>query len=427
MHSFLAGSIGGIIIGLGAAVLLLFNGDIMGASGLINSSVLHPLKTLTDPSCHWKLVLLAAFSLTAHLFFESIYQDKNQALAQISPAAFVIGGFFVGFGTKLGNGCTSGHGICGMARFSKRSIIAVGTFMVVAIVTAVLTQEATAPGQYSDFLRNSEPITPIESYTRIAALWVFALCLLAFAAPTFAKASAAVQPSSSAEATTVTTASVRKLAPAAVAGVLFSLGLYVSEMVYPTRVLGFLNLGLLAQGDWDATLLFVMGFGCVVSMISYQFVPGHNYIAELTSSTWPTPWSKPLCQPQGCCGFKGVPTNTIIDSDLLLGASCFGIGWGISGLCPGPAMVLASIGISWVLFCYWPAFFVGAFLAEYYKNSRGARDNSNACCQPCEPCHHGDASKQDSNQLLQLPAATTDFHMHDEGTDPEKSLGGSSA
>jgi hypothetical protein len=347
MHTFVYGLLGGALIGLSAAVLLLFAGHILGASGIVSSTILSPITAMRDPCEHWKLVLLSSFALTAQIFFSSEYVDLDGGLASLSPAAYVIGGFFVGFGTKLGNGCTSGHGICGLARFSKRSFAAVGTFMVTAILVAYLTQVSTTPfpEKTFQFLRQSEDAGPIDYYTKAAQVIVFFVSFAALIAPSFHE-----DPSSNCRT---------KLAPAAVAGVLFSVGLYVARMVFPTVVIGFLNLGLIPKGEWNATLMFVMGSGVVISFLSYQFVDGFRMFTNTKTL------EKPIALSPG--SDFAVPKNSDIDKFLIIGSICFGIGWGISGLCPGPALFLASIGVSWVLVCYWPAFLFGAFLASKIK------------------------------------------------------------
>lgn len=354
MHSYLSGLFGGSLIGLSASVLLLFAGEILGASGIVSSVFLAPLQALRDPCQHWKLVLIASFSLIAYLFFAPPeYSDKDNGLASLSPAAFAIGGLLVGFGTRLGNGCTSGHGICGLARFSKRSFVAVGTFMTTGILTAYLTQASTSPfPEKTKFLRN-EGDSPIRYYDIAASVIVMLLALVALVAPTLHH-----DPDSNCRA---------KLGPAAAAGVLFSSGLYVSQMVYPSVVLGFLNLGLIPKGEWNPTLMFVMGGGVAVSFLSYQFVERFRVLKCVR------PLSRPLALSSG--SDFSVPTNSAIDMELVIGALCFGLGWGISGLCPGPAMFLASIGVSWVLVCYWPAFFLGSFLAEKIKRYRRNKES----------------------------------------------------
>ncbi|MDX2465553.1 MAG: YeeE/YedE family protein [Porticoccus sp.] len=100
-----------------------------------------------------------------------------------------------------------------------------------------------------------------------------------------------------------------------VAGAIFGLGLILSEMVNPRRVQGFLDI----LGNWDPTLMFVMAGALLVATIGYKFVLSRQ---------------KPLFE----LSFS-VPTNRTIDVRLVIGAILFGVGWGLSGLCPGPAIV----------------------------------------------------------------------------------------
>ena len=136
--------IGSIKSGLSAATLLLLSGDILGASGLVSSTFLSPRQALSDPSMTWKLVFLSTFLLISNTVLGAYFTDdqrlgKDAGLPVVSTYGYLLGGAFVGFGTKLGNGCTTGHGICGMARLSKRSFVAVTTFMLAAVAAANLT------------------------------------------------------------------------------------------------------------------------------------------------------------------------------------------------------------------------------------------------------------------------------------------------
>lgn len=101
---------------------------------------------------------------------------------------------------------------------------------------------------------------------------------------------------------------------AAISGLLFGTGLTVSEMVNPARVLGFLDLA----GNWDPTLVFVMAGAVIISTIGYRIALKMH---------------KPVFGDH-----FALPTNTTIDRQLLGGAAIFGIGWGLVGLCPGPAI-----------------------------------------------------------------------------------------
>ncbi|MDP5252961.1 MULTISPECIES: YeeE/YedE family protein [unclassified Vibrio] len=135
--------IGGGLIGLSAAVLLLFNGKIAGISGIFYRGVLSSSHTGKEKT--WCLVFVAAMMITgAILMTMSEGQWQVPLFDQSSSDPFLpskpiwlwaLAGLFVGMGTKLANGCTSGHAVCGVGRLSKRSIIAT----VVFITTAALT------------------------------------------------------------------------------------------------------------------------------------------------------------------------------------------------------------------------------------------------------------------------------------------------
>ncbi|MCU0830635.1 MAG: YeeE/YedE family protein [Rhizobiaceae bacterium] len=134
----LASLAGGIMIGLAATLLMALHGRIMGLTGIING-VLPPL----SPDWAMRAAFLAGAILVpgvAALFMQGIVENP---VAFASPAALpvlVIGGLIVGLGVKIGSGCTSGHGICGIARLSPRSIVATGVFMVVTAATVYLTR-----------------------------------------------------------------------------------------------------------------------------------------------------------------------------------------------------------------------------------------------------------------------------------------------
>lgn len=122
---------GGMLLGLAAALLLLFSGKIAGISGVV-SGLLNPQKQESS----WRAAFLTGMLLSILIvtplgFVLPDVSDKNILLVSVA-------GLLVGFGTRLGNGCTSGHGIIGMGRFSKRSMIATCTFMISAIVVVLI-------------------------------------------------------------------------------------------------------------------------------------------------------------------------------------------------------------------------------------------------------------------------------------------------
>lgn len=350
-----AGLVGGALIGLSAGTLLLMNGDILGASGIVSTVCLNPLQSLRDPQQHWKFVLLASFLLVTALQLESSFDMTTFAMGRtVSDLGYLVGGLFVGFGTKLGNGCTSGHGICGLARLSKRSFTAVMTFMLTAIITSHITKNIPQ-------LNNNNPeFTPQRLQNVGYILATFFAVLALFVAPL-------IQTRKDKENNKNNT-SAAKLAPAAISGLLFAVGLHKGTMVYPSKVIGFLNVyGIMDENTenyWDPTLMCVMGAGLIVSMLSYQLIPDFSIVN--TGAKLSTPLA---CQTKDCAGFKGVPRNQTIDWQLVVGAICFGIGWGIAGICPGPAVYMAGIGMRPALFFWWPAFLFGSYMAVQVKQA----------------------------------------------------------
>jgi uncharacterized protein len=125
-----AGLIGGSLIGLSAIVLMATSGRILGASGIFGGML-----TLNfDSAFTWRLIFI--IGLLIGTAWTALFTGTAQTMAfGSSPVLTAAGGLIVGVGVYLGNGCTSGHGICGNARFSLRSFVATCTFMVVAIIT----------------------------------------------------------------------------------------------------------------------------------------------------------------------------------------------------------------------------------------------------------------------------------------------------
>jgi hypothetical protein len=123
-------------------------------------------------------------------------------------------------------------------------------------------------------------------------------------------------------------------------GILFGLGLTVSGMINPAKIIAFLDIA----GDWDPSLLIVMASALAVSFVGYRIVLAR-----------PKPFFDASFQ---------LPTKTAIDAPLLIGAGLFGVGWGLAGLCPGPAIAAIGLGFS-------PAFiFLAAMVLGFLLHDR---------------------------------------------------------
>ena len=130
----LSAAIGGALIGLAAALLMLSTGRIAGISGIVGGLI-----GWNVPDRDWRIAFIVGLILvpiSGSLVGYAVADPQMPA----SWAVTVIAGLLVGFGTRLGGGCTSGHGICGVARLSPRSLTATAVFMVVAIIVVPLTR-----------------------------------------------------------------------------------------------------------------------------------------------------------------------------------------------------------------------------------------------------------------------------------------------
>lgn len=130
----LSATIGGLLIGIAAAGLLLFNGRIAGISGILGG-----LLDLPRGEVSWRGAFIAGL-LAGGLLLLWLYPQALAPSLDRSPVTFAIAGLLVGYGTRLGSGCTSGHGVCGIARLSPRSLAAVATFMVSALLTVFIVR-----------------------------------------------------------------------------------------------------------------------------------------------------------------------------------------------------------------------------------------------------------------------------------------------
>ncbi len=130
---------GGMLIGLAVALLLLLNGRIAGISG-IASGILPPWRDEVG----WRLCFLAGL-IFAPVLYQLLGGQINIQIHTSLPV-LVIAGLLVGYGTNLGRGCTSGHGICGLARLSARSAAATLTFMLTAAITVYIVRHVIGAG-----------------------------------------------------------------------------------------------------------------------------------------------------------------------------------------------------------------------------------------------------------------------------------------
>jgi len=123
-------SIGGVLIGLSATMLWFVNGRIAGVSGIVGG-----LWTAQAGDIAWRIAFAIGL-IAAPVLYGMAGGEVPYITVSVPWSLIMVARLLVGFGTRLGGGCTSGHGVCGLARLSRRSLVATGSFMITAVVTS---------------------------------------------------------------------------------------------------------------------------------------------------------------------------------------------------------------------------------------------------------------------------------------------------
>ena len=293
--------IGGIIMAIASSLHLLVRGKITGISGSFFKSI-HCEEMYYNLSFLLGMILISAIYKSIFPSYSSIFFETSSSyLSDLSFLGFCISGFLVGYGTKLANGCTSGHGVCGLPRLSKRSIVAVITFCICGILFA--TFRYYVPFLVTDFLTEYIPVFDSAIITWIS----FIACIGGIAViivPLITKKK---------------WSDLRDYIIALIIGMLFGYGLLQSGMVERHTVINFLTI----SKHWDYTLVIVLASAVGVNLITFYLILKYK--------------SKPIY------GTYSLPTKTKVDGKLLLGSAIFGIGWGMGGICPGPAVIASYV------------------------------------------------------------------------------------
>jgi len=136
--SFISGFSGGTLIGLATVLMILGNGRITGISGIVGGVVNREKGQMS-----WRLIFIISL-MVGGAIYPWLWRQEMFVDVSAHWSLYIIAGLLVGIGTRMGGGCTSGHGICGLARFSPRSLVATLTFIASAVVTHTLVRLVTA-------------------------------------------------------------------------------------------------------------------------------------------------------------------------------------------------------------------------------------------------------------------------------------------
>jgi uncharacterized protein len=322
---------GGALIGLSTAIYLLCSGRIAGVSG-----VFHRALEIMKPSGKdypLKLSFVSSMILSGTVAAQSGLFQVSTDLGGV--ASLVVGGLLVGSGARLQHGCTSGHGVCGLSRKSTKSLVLVCTFMAVGALTAT-------------FIRPLMPFFFLPAVAPTAPVAEFILPVLSGIGLLYSFVS--------------DRANIKRPAVGSICGILFGVGLMLGGMADPQKVVGFLNI----SSKWDPSLAFVMaGAICVVA---WPFHKAQSYVKDNKDpESSKTPCLFPsekfteftYLLPSSWSGHKDKAKS-------LIGATLFGAGWAISGMCPGPGLVLGGCGSLGALL-YVPCVLAGQWIVRFLE------------------------------------------------------------
>lgn len=137
----ISATLGGALIGLASVLLMAFRGNIYGATGILSGAIFPS----SSSDWRWRVVLILGM-ITGPLVYLMFAGEMPAIDVPASPLITIIGGILVGIGVTFGSGCTSGHGVCGIARLSPRSIVATITFMATTAITVFVVRHLIAGG-----------------------------------------------------------------------------------------------------------------------------------------------------------------------------------------------------------------------------------------------------------------------------------------
>jgi len=269
--------------------LLVLNGSVFGISGFLHRAV----------RCNTEAIMAVA-GLSLGGACVGFLQGPGDDITSMQLPKVLLSGFLVGIGTRMSNGCTSGHMLAGISRLSPRSIVATCIFFTAGVLTT----------------RSVHPSLPPHNYTR--SHWILSSdsrTLVAVAASTFSIP--ALLYLLSPEKPKGMTSQLLRILAVLSTSFAFSVALHLSGLSDPQKVFSFLVLPI--DESFDPSLAYLAAGALPLLTFLYQSCRGSE-MPRLGGS-----WS--------------VPKGGHIDPRLIAGASLFGVGWGMSGLCPGPAVV----------------------------------------------------------------------------------------
>ncbi|KAL4478441.1 hypothetical protein ABPG74_006676 [Tetrahymena malaccensis] len=322
--------IGGLLISVATTFNLIMKGRITGISG-----ILFTVFNLQIDQFYWKATFFFGFLATASALFLIfgfqpifntsfvMFDSPDQMIANLNYAGFIIAGFFAGVGTKMANGCTSGHGVCGLPRFSKRSWCSILLFLVSGFLMFTFRY-------YVPFLEDSQvDITQYLDYQIFAFIILAISSLIVIVLLIFS----------------IFIKQKSEVFVGLFTSILFCLGLGFGGMFRRSKIYGFLSL----VENWDPSLMFLLGTAVFLNILSFNFITIKKKQPILGESL-------------------NLPQNTKIDLRLIIGSIIFGLSWGFGGLCPGSSLGLLSIFSLHITISWFISFLIGQKAVAIYDS-----------------------------------------------------------
>ncbi|KAJ5757943.1 uncharacterized protein N7511_006637 [Penicillium nucicola] len=311
-------TLGALLLFQGSSGLLLHNGAVFGISSLLSGIAFNPGRDNLPI-----IAGLVSSVVPVYLFAPSLIPTYPAAPHSLASAAATLGvGFLLGWGTKNGRGCTSGHMLCGLSRLSPRSLIATAVFFTTALLTANFVDSGAnipacgATPCYIPVYPSAPELIFMAGATLLAAITNFGII-----------------------PRKVHRSEESRIAFSFIAGLEFGLGLLFSGMADPAKVLRFFAF-LTNPSRFDPSLALVMLFGLGPSLLTFLAERPGQLTKKEKGNTKPTLAEK-----------WRLPTATVADIDwrFVAGAVAFGLAWGLKGVCPGPAILRTILQPTWGL------------------------------------------------------------------------------
>ena len=236
-----------------------------------------------------------------------------------------VAGFLTGLGTRMANGCTSGHGLVGLARLSPRSLSAVLSFMSTAVLTATVANSSKFHDVlFSLQMKHQDYAGPSLSYFTPAIVSVLAASMIS----SYQNRRNIFSGIKSFFNSFHNVDGLKDIIVPTFSALAFAFGLGIGGMTNSSKVSDFLNFS--GTSGWDYSLMGVLGAGVITNSINMHLMHGYNMKTVFDKS---------------CKGLSSkikiglVKENLVFDYKLIIGSALFGVGWGLNGICPGPGLI----------------------------------------------------------------------------------------